>query len=764
MKSRHIPLPAFLLLSTTALLLQPAAQTLPSLPNPVPGMLVAETNNVPEKAEPTLENQLAPPPRKAEKLYDFTFEGATLDIVMEQYCEWTEKIYLKNDAVNANITLKASKLTRAECIQVVDAILGMNNIALVPMGDKFIKVVQANAPDLVGQGLAVNTDPEKEYMGTEKLVTQIMQLEHIEITDVQAAVQHLMHAYGKILPLTSSNCLMITDTEANIERVRELLEFIDQPSAQIEPRIYNIRYAEAGEIASTLTEIISMAQEGQKTPASTARTPPGVVRARTSRTTRPSSTPTATTIASTAGGGALSIQGNVKVISDERTNIIIVFSQEENFEFFDKIIKVLDVEVDPAITFEVVNLEYADAEELAGTLNELVGAATGGSGGSASSRTSRSSTSRSSSSSRSRTSGIQRASGSTSSRSSSPIGNVTPNASPSEPASIENLSRLSEETRILADARSNSVLLMGEKSDIAALKEVIKSLDVMLEQVVIEAAIFEIGLDEDLRHGVDWLYKGLDKNGQTEKLGAWDGQSLVTNTVNSLVSGAFNYYQNLSGLDSQMLINLSKTDQDARLISTPVIMTTDNTEATLSIGEQRPVVTSTDSYSSTGGSLRSNYEYKDIGIQLTVTPRINPQRFVVMELTQKADQIGTIVEIDGNEVPTILNREFEASIAVPDGGTVVLGGLMSTDVSDTVNKIPILGDIPLIGRYLFSSVTQIEKQRELIVLMTPYVMTNMAEMQDQTEHLYQGTSILQEDWKGSWSDSKLRQIPDPEEE
>jgi type II secretory pathway component GspD/PulD (secretin) len=176
------------------------------------------------------------------------------------------------------------------------------------------------------------------------------------------------------------------------------------------------------------------------------------------------------------------------------------------------------------------------------------------------------------------------------------------------------------------------------------------------------------------------------------------------------------------------------------------------------------VVTSTDVYASSLGGQRSNYEYKDIGIQLTVTPRINPQRFVVMELTQKADQIGTIVEIDGNEVPTILNREFEASIAVPDGGTVVLGGLMSTDVSDTVNKIPILGDIPLIGRYLFSSVTQIEKQRELIVLMTPYVMTNLDEMQGQTEHLYQGTSILQEDWKGSWSDSKLRQIPDPEEE
>jgi len=705
--------------------------------------------SAPENPATTPPKQVAATPQRAEKLYSFKFEGADLDTVMQTYCEWTEKIYLKNDAVKATITLKASDLTKQECIHVVEAILGMNNIALVPMDDKFLKVVQSTAPDLGGQGLEINIDPEQRYGSTDKLVTQIIQLKHVEIPEVQTAIQHVMHAYGKIMALERSNSLMITDTETNIKRVRELLEFIDQPSAGIEPRIYKIKHADASEIASMLNEIITVAQGGQPTAGSSrARTPAGVIRARNTRTTKPAA-PTQATISSTQSGGSVIIQGTAKVISDERTNIIIIFSQEENFEFFDKIIKELDVEVDPAITFEVVNLEYADAEDLAGTLNELVGAATGSRSGSSSSRTSSS-----------RTSGIQRSSRTSSSRSS----RVTPNASPSG-ASIQNLSRLSEETRILADERSNSVLLMGEKSDIAALKEVIKSLDVMLEQVIIEAAIFEIGLGNELRHGIDWLYKGLDENGQTERLGAWDGQSLVTNSVNSLVSGAFNYYQNLSGLDSQILINLSMSDQDARLISTPVIMTTDNTEATLSIGEQRPVVTSTDSYSSTGGSLRSNYEYKDIGIQLTVTPRINPQRFVIMEITQRADQIGTLVEIDGNEVPTILNREFEATVAVPDGGTVVLGGLMSSEMKDSITKIPILGDIPLIGRYLFSSVTQVEDQRELIVLMTPYVMTNMDEMQATTARLYRGTSLKQEDWgKDNWSESKLRQIPDPEEE
>ena len=131
-----------------------------------------------------------------------------------------------------------------------------------------------------------------------------------------------------------------------------------------------------------------------------------------------------------------------------------------------------------------------------------------------------------------------------------------------------------------------------------------------------------------------------------------------------------------------------------------------------------------------------------------------------MEISQRADDLGPIISIDNNEVPVILNREFEASIAVPDGGTVALGGLMRTDIDDTVTKIPILGDIPLIGRYLFSSVTKTEFQEELIVLMTPYVMDNMNEVTGQTERLYKGSTLRQEHWKNSWSDSSLRHIPD----
>ncbi len=750
MTHRRISSPILTLLSTAALLLHATAQgppTAPAAPAPAPATPAPAT-----PAPATTALRQLPASKAAEKLYSFKFEGADLETVMTTYCEWTGQVFLKNDAVKATITLKASNLTKPECILVVQAILGMNNIALVPMDGKFLKVVLSTAPDLGGQGLKINMDPDQEYTGTDKLVTQIIQLNNVEIPEVQTAVQHLMHAYGKIQTLERSNCLMITDTEANIIRIRELIEFLDQATARIEPRIYQIEHADATEIAAKLNEIITMAQGDKKPTAtagtpSTARTPPGVIRARATRGTNPAA-PTQATISKTEGGANVIIQGVVKVMADKRTNIIIIFSQEENFEFFDKIIKVLDAEIEPAISFEVVNLEYADAAELAGTMNDLVGAAQGGSSSSSSrsgsSSSSRSSSSRSSSSG-SRTSGTQQ---------------ITPRTATSGNA-LESLSELSENTKILADDRTNSILLMGQKSDIAALKNVIKSLDIMLEQVMIEAAIFEVTLGDELEHGIQWLYKSQ----AGDKAGSWDGVGLITNAVDQVASGALTYYQNLMGIDTQLAIKLSAGDSNVRLLSTPVIMTTDNTEAHLSVGEQRPVVTSTSNYANSSGTSSSNYEYKDIGIQLTVTPRINPQRVVVMEILQQADQVGDEIMIDGNLVPVILNREFEAQVSVPDRGTVALGGLVNTETRDSVSKIPILGDIPLIGRYLFSSVSKKNRQTELIVLLTPYVLTNDEELLQETERRYDSIDMMPSDWpEKGWSDSKLRLRPKPEED
>ncbi|MAI20150.1 MAG: hypothetical protein CMF28_02790, partial [Kiritimatiellaceae bacterium] len=168
---------------------------------------------------------------------------------------------------------------------------------------------------------------------------------------------------------------------------------------------------------------------------------------------------------------------------------------------------------------------------------------------------------------------------------------------------------------------------MGEKNDIAALKKVIAKLDVKLEQVMIEAAIFEVTLNDDYSTGVDWLYRN-NRTGPSQA-GGFGGQTFIstqptnlTQNIPGLISSTLTYYEDLDSLSTEIAISLAASDSNVRLLSTPVIITTDNTEATLSVGEQRPVVTSTSSFGNSSGTLRSSYEYKDIGINLTVTPRI----------------------------------------------------------------------------------------------------------------------------------------------
>ena len=227
------------------------------------------------------------------------------------------------------------------------------------------------------------------------------------------------------------------------------------------------------------------------------------------------------------------------------------------------------------------------------------------------------------------------------------------------------------------------------------------------------------------------------------------GDSITRDT--SLSSG-LTYFTTIFDLNIDAVIRMVASSSDAKILSTPVILTTDNTEAKIVVGEERPVVTSTST--STAGQQTSAYEYRNIGINLTVTPRINPQRFVVMEIAQTADNLKDSTKIDGNDVPIITKREMKAQIAVPSRSTIALGGLVSNERRKSRAKIPILGDIPILGT-LFRYDKDTDNRTELLVLLTPYVLTTPEEAQRETERLHSSTAVSQAKWYRGWSDSPL---------
>ena len=667
-----------------------------------------------------------------EKLFSQSFADTPLEMLVDFYNEWTGRTLIIQADLSPKITLKFSKLTKDEAMQAIETVLSMNGVALVPMGEKFLKVVPiANARQ---EGMEIRPfDEETEYTASDQLISQIVPLRYVVFSDVQDVIQHLIHGYGKVISMDRINSVLVTDTSANVARIVEVLAMIDQPLEKIEPRIYQLKYATSGNVAGKLKELV----EAAKTPTSEqnvvaiTRTVPGVIRA---RTTTGNGAGTVTGPSRDIGDDTQMIQGEIKFVSDDRTNILIIFSKEANFDFFDRIIKVLDVPVDPEVVVETINLEYAEAADIAGVLNDFVGAAK----------------------ETEETKGTA-ANGEGGSRSLNEV--IRERAAPKgaiSDAAKSAIGRLSADTKIISDERTNSLILMGRKSDIEALKVVIASLDIMLQQVMIEAVILNVTLSDSFATGFEWVYeKGAIKSGDSQRAYGSSLPSGITNILDTVAQSTLNYYEVIPSLDIKALISAAKSDGNTRILSTPVVLTTDNTEAKITVADEKPVVTSSTSASS-GYSARSTYEYKTIGVELTVTPRINPNNFVLMEISQSADDIeeGGDVTIDGNSVPTILKREISATVGVRDKETVVLGGLVRKSNGESASKIPLLGDIPLLG-WFFSSHSKSDDRQELMVLLTPYVINTPKEATSEAKRRLNASDAKNTEWPRGWSLSEL---------
>ncbi len=710
---------------------------------------------------------------EGETLYQLKLSNASLDVLLDEYyAPLTGRTMIKAPGVAGTFNFKArEKLTKAEMIQAMDSLLSMNNLALVPLGERFFRVVQI---DKAGpEGLSIQREvPESGYPESDTLVSQLIRLKYLELDDAMTAlnIPDLLHGYAKVQRFDRINSLLVTETSANLRRIHEILELVDQPTElKVETRVYEIQHAKASEIAARLNELVSdsgadqsksakeVAQVAQ--PATAVRRPAGMIRAR-QPAPEPAAPDTAAALeAAMAEKGILS--GKVKVLADERTNIIIVISRPSNFTFFDKIVAVLDRPVDPEVVVQVVALEFADAEEMAGLLNDFIGAA------------------KSESETAAPAAGAE--AGGTDGRARALEDFVRARAAAADRVrqaageeAASKIGQLSANTKILADKRTNTLLLMGTKGDIAALQDVVKKVDIMLAQVLIEAVILEVNLNNNVAYGVNWLQKSMTAYSQRsaganggvslrEPVASWGGAfgnqnfgaaagDTITRASASALNSGLSYFFTFADLNIDMVLDMVASSGEGRVLATPVILTTDNTEAEIMSGQQIPIRTGD---TTSGGTIQSDYEYKDVGIQLKVKPRINPSRYVTLEITQSADTLGDPVDVGNNgKMYAINKREMTASISVPSRATIVLGGLVQTDYQNLNTRVPILGSIPVLGS-LFRSEDTTRKRTELLVLITPYVLMTPGEAREETERLHRASNVAAEDWYRGWSDSSL---------
>ena len=705
-----------------------------------------------------------------EQVYSLNMKDAQLDVLLDRYSELTGRTMIKSpDVAGKTFTFKAQeKLTRAEMIQAMDSLLSMNQLALVPLGTRFYRVVPIDrAPT---EGLVIQRgEAEGDALESDALVSQLVGLKYLEMEDAFNVVKELLHGFGKVQRFDRINSLLVTETSTNLKRILEILAMVDQPTElRVETRVYEIQHAKAADIAQRLEALVTDSQGEKKDevaqvaqPATAARRTPSMIRAR--QPVAPEAAPAAADSAAAIEAAMAEkgiISGKVKVLADERTNIIIVISRPSNFTFFDKIVAVLDRPVDPEVIVQVLALEFADAEEMAGLLNDFIGAAKAESETAA--KTGEAAEGETTDTRAKALEDFVRARAAAADR--------VRQAAGEEAAS--KIGQLSANTKILADKRTNTLLLMGTKGDIAALQEIVKKVDIMLAQVLIETVILEVNLNNNTAYGVSWLQKSMTAYNQRtaganggvslrEPVASWGGNfgdntfsSVAGDTVTRAVAGGtgLSYYFTFADLNIDAVLKMLATSSEGRVLATPVILTTDNTEASIMSGQQIPIRTGD---TTSGGTIQSDYEYKDVGIQLKVKPRINPSRYVTLEITQSADTLGESVDVGNNGKMTSINkREMTASVSVPSRSTIVLGGLVQTDYQNSNTRVPILGSLPLLGA-LFRSEDTTRHRTELLVLITPYVLMTPAEARAETERLHHASNVAAEDWYRGWSDSSL---------
>ena len=295
---------------------------------------------------------------------------------------------------------------------------------------------------------------------------------------------------------------------------------------------------------------------------------------------------------------------------------------------------------------------------------------------------------------------------------------------------------VSERVKITADKATNSLIIMADKEDFMVLEEVIKKLDIPRSMVYIESLIMEVDMDTSLELGIQWQAFGsvhID-NKETAVGGTFGEQILSPENAPGLFSpaglsvGLLSEPVEIAGLtvsNIAAIVNAVKTDDDFRILSTPQVLTTDNGEARITVGENRPYQTRATTDQS-GGTFES-FEYRDVGKILKITPHVTENRLVRMNLSLEVTNIDRLsTALTSTTLPVTQKRTVDTTVIVKDKQTVVIGGLIEESTSTNQSKIPVLGDLPILG-WMFRNTQEEGQKTNLYIFLTPRVIKSATE-------------------------------------
>ncbi|MFQ5520316.1 MAG: type II secretion system secretin GspD [Candidatus Methylomirabilia bacterium] len=660
-------------------------------PEPVrpPVTLVAQAPREPAPAppgaaapEPTPAPQAPPRPPASQRapLVVFNFDNADIDVVIQAASKVLGFNYVLEPKVKGRkVTVETSgRIAQDELFNLLLAVLEVHGVTAIKSGNLY-KIVQIEGARQRPVPTIIGPDPEPRRRGDE-VITQIVPLRFATVTELIALLQPLISARGNLTAHRETNLLLITDTAANARRILEIVKLVDKPVALAELQVIPVKFADAEEIANILNQLFAPGRIRAPAPPRAAPVPPPRPRARPRRPRRaPAPAPTS--------------EQPPFVTAYRGSNVLIVQARKPQIETIRQLIAKLDVDIYAGRQVFIYFAENAKAGELTVTMNAIYGGADG----------------------------AQPSRGPT-----PPPGGPTPPPppprSPRAPGTAER--RPTEgELRFIADETTNAVIVTTFPRNWPEIEETLKKLDRMPRQVLIEVLVAEVSLTEDISLGIEWAIR----SGRFDLFSAPEGtlsgrpSFAIPPAVTSAVAPGLTFFT-FETNRFFTLLNALAQDNKLNILSSPSITTSENKKAVFNVSDSVPIATAQQTPIGAEGvpteTITQNIEYRDVGIILTVMPRIGEQGTVALDVKQEVNEIGARDE--ATLAPTFIKREAETSVVLLDNQTLVMGGLIETRRAFSRVGIPLLSKIPLLG-LLFSTTTKTVEKTELLILITPRV-------------------------------------------
>lgn len=605
--------------------------------------------------------------------YQPNFKGTEINEFINIVGKNLNKTIIVDPQVRGRINVRSYEmLNEAQYYQFFLNVLEVYDFSVVEMKSGVLKVVRQK--DAKMSNIPVVGD-NNGGIGDE-MVTRVVQVKNVSVRELAPLLRQFTDQAGggHVVNYDPSNVIMMTGQAEVVNRLVDIIQRVDKAGNQ-DIEIIKLSFASAGEVVRILDNIYKKQGQGDQ--------PEFLI---------------------------------PKIVADERTNSVIVSGELQARQRVADIVKRLDAQQENQGNTRVYYLKYAKAEDLVkvlqGVSNSMVAAQAAPA------------------------QGLVAAQG----RSTGGRGDV----------SIE------------SHTESNSIVVTAQPDMIRSLEDVIRQIDVRRAQVLVEAIIVEVGETAGINLGVQWISEtggmqqftnsglpvstvaaGAAAVGRTQK---GTTTTTVTPTGTTTVTTPdqepdfTNIAQALAGVNGAMLgivkndwgaiLQAVSSDSNSNILATPHLTTLDNQESYFIVGEEIPIKTTT-SPGQGGNNPFTTLDRQEIGIKLKVTPQINEGNAVKLTIEQEVS--GRAGEIEGN--PIISKREIKTTVMAEDGATVVLGGLIDEDVQESEAKVPLLGDIPILGA-LFRSTTTAKRKRNLMVFIRPTIMREGGVMNEVSQRKY----------------------------